>query len=285
MLKKVCDIMNKEVFTVTPWVSVGIAAEIMEQFRVSGLPVIEDGRLLGIITSRDIRRTHSNRLVADAMTHTPVAAVSPQSSLWQAKELLEQHQIERLLVVEDGSVIGMITETKLYAELGKHMDAMTELPRGEYLYQKAVDLLHKYQDIAIIFIDIDNFGEIDKAHGHVVGDHVLWQVGNILKQNIPVTDCLCRYGGDEFALVWPSDNAEARKLAYVLVDKIDQTVYSNDIRLSASAGVSGGRRAGKRPGEKTLSTVKDLVNMASLASSNAKRQKSRVMVADSVCFI
>lgn len=284
MVKSICDIMNKEVLTVSPWVSVATAVSIMNQFRVSGLPVLDNEHLIGIITSRNVRESHPNRLVADAMTRNPIV-VQPELSLWKARELLERHQIERLIVVEDDRVVGITTKTLVYTELGKYTDPMTELPRAEYLYQTAIDLLEGYQDIAIIFIDIDNFGKVDKQYGHVLGDHVLQQIGEILKENVPTTGCLCRYAGDEFAFILPATNTEARELARLLVEKIAQMVFIKGIRISASAGVSGGRRSNKRTYGEKKCTIIDLVNMASLASTKAKRQKCQVVVADSVHMV
>lgn len=283
--KTVSAIMNKEVRTVTPWISVATTVNIMKKFRIGGLPVLENGHLVGVITSRDIREAHPNRLVADAMTRDPIV-IHPQLSLWEAKKLLEQHQIERLIVVENDSVVGIVTETRIYTELGKHTDPMTGLPRAEYLYQKAVDLLQNNQEISLIFIDIDNFGEIDKKFGHVVGDQIIRQIGDILRENVPASGHLCRYAGDEFAFVWPATQSEAREQALLLVSKIAQATFAQDLRISASAGVAGGRRRNnKRPQGEESCTVNDLVNMASLASTRAKREKRRVVVAERLQLI
>jgi len=284
MLKTIGDIMNKEVPTVIPWASVATAVNIMKQFRVSGLPVVENGLLVGIITSLDVRESHHNRLVADAMTRDPIV-INPQFSLWKAKELLEEHRIERLIVVEDGKVVGIINETHIYGELGKYIDPLTGLPRAAYLYQKAIELLQNNQEITIIFIDIDKFGEIDKKFGHVVGDQVLWQIGDTLKKDVPTNSYLCRYAGDEFVLVWSATQIEARELAQSLVSKITQMVFVQGIKISVSAGIAGGRRHGKCSRGEESCTVNDLVNMASLASTKAKREKRPVVVVESLQLV
>jgi diguanylate cyclase (GGDEF)-like protein len=282
MLESVNDIMIKEVQTVTPWVSVLTVINIMRQLRISGLPVIDNGHLVGIITSRDVRESHPNRLVADTMTKDPIV-IAPKTSLWEAKKLIEQHQIKRLIVVENNKVVGIIDKTQIYAKIGKHIDSMTGLPRAEYLYLKAIELLKNNQEIAIIFIDIDDFGKIDKNFGHVVGDQILRQISQMLRNNVPTSGYLCRYAGDEFAFVWPATQSEARELANLLVEKIAQEVFYHGIHISASAGVAGGRRHNtKRFQGKESYTVNDLINMASLASTKAKREKRQVVVVESL---
>jgi len=284
MLKTVGEIMNKEVPTIIPWASVATATNIMKQFRVSGLPVVENGVLVGIVTSLDVRESHYNRLVVDAMTRDPIV-VHPQLSLWKAKELLEEHRIERLIVVEDGKVVGIINETHIYGELGKYIDSLTGLPRAAYLYQKAIELLQNNQEITVIFIDINKFGEIDKKFGHVVGDQVLRQIGDVLRKNVPTNSYLCRYAGDEFVFVWPATHIEARELTQSLVSKIAQMVFVQGIRISVSAGIAGGRRYGQSIRGEESCTVNDLINMASLASTKAKREKRPVVVVESLQLI
>lgn len=278
------NVMNRKVRTLTPWMSVNSVVSIMEQFRESGLPVVDDGRLVGIITSRDVRGTHPNRLVADAMTRDLIV-IHPKNSIWEAKEIIEQHQIKRIIVLECGNVVGIINQTQIYAELGKYIDPMTELPRAEYLYQKAIELLKNNQEISLIFIDIDNFGEIDKNFGHVVGDQILKQVADVLRLNLPDSGYLCRYAGDEFAIAWSAPQTKAKELAKLLVMKISKTSFTHSLQISASAGVAGGRRSIKRSQGGESLTVTDLINMASLASTRAKREKRQVVVVENMQLI
>lgn len=278
------NIMNRKVRTLTPWMSVNSVVSIMEQIRESGLPVVDNGSLVGIITSRDVRGTHPNRLVADAMTRDPIV-IHPKNSLWEAKEIMEQHQIKRIIVLECGNVVGIINQTQIYAELGKYIDPMTELPRAEYLYQKAIELLKNNQEISLIFIDIDNFGEIDKNFGHVVGDQILKQVADVLRLNVPDSGYLCRYAGDEFAIAWSAPQTKAKELAKLLVMKISKTNFTHSLQISASAGVAGGRRNIKRSQGGESLTVSDLINMASLASTRAKREKRQVVVVENMQLI
>lgn len=273
------DIMNKNLVTVDPSGSVARAIETMSQLRIGALPVVEEGRLVGIITSRDVRQSHPNRLVADAMTKR-VITVSPDCSVWEAREVMEQHGIERLVVVEGNRGVGIITRTELYAEIGKHVDPLTGLNRAEFLQHKAAELLQSGHEIAVLFIDLDSFGEIDKKFGHVVGDEILRQVGRIFKTTVQEgVDHLCRYAGDEFAVVTTRPLEEARKLSWRMLRALIDASWPQEIKVTASAGVAGGRRSQVRGDASNHCNVRDLINLASLASTEAKRKKCPVVVA------
>ncbi|MGB9826756.1 MAG: CBS domain-containing protein, partial [Desulfofundulus sp.] len=109
--------------TVSPLDSVRKAAELMNEFKIGCLLVIDGGRLAGIITSRDVRYSHPNRLVVDAMSKDLVT-VTPSCSIWDAAEMLERYGIERLVVAENGNLLGIVTKRQLYHELGKHVDSL-----------------------------------------------------------------------------------------------------------------------------------------------------------------
>ncbi|AFV11123.1 diguanylate cyclase [Thermacetogenium phaeum DSM 12270] len=276
------DIMTRSPLTIGPGESVERAAALMNQHRIGGLPVVEDGRLIGIITSRDVRTSHFNRLVADAMSKQ-VVVVSGECSLWEAKELLEQHGIERLPVVKDGRLVGIVTKSQLYAELGKRIDALTGLNRAEFLQWKASEFLQGGQEIAIIFLDLDDFGAIDKELGHVMGDRILQHAAQVLRSVMEDgIDYLCRYAGDEFAVVTLRPFEEAKKLALRMVTALIEENWPHGLKVTGSAGIAGGRRSCSRPEGDEACTVSDLINMASLASARAKKEKKAVIVAGRV---
>ncbi|MCR4419099.1 MAG: CBS domain-containing protein [Clostridia bacterium] len=284
MSASVADIMCREVITVGPLESVARAEGLMRAHRIGGLPVLEDGRLVGIITSRDVRASHPNRLVTDAMTRNPVV-VSPQLSLWEAKEVLEKNRIERLPVVEGGRLVGIVTKAALYAELGKYWDALTGLSKSEYLLERARCFLLQGREIAVLFFDLDDFGRVNKLYGHAVGDEVIRQTGGLLQALMPPEAGLCRYGGDEFAAVLGATLDQARELGLRAVARVEEAEWPLGIRISLSVGIVGGRRAAARPDGNWRFGVKELLNLASLACTRAKRQKSRIAVADTLQLV
>lgn len=137
----VSDVMTPQVLSVTPEASVATAAQLMLQKRISGLPVIDDhGNLAGIVTEGDfLRRAEtgtgrrrprwieffmgpgrladeyvrlSGRKVGDVMTHE-VQTVPPDAPLEQAIRLMERRNIKRVLVVDGGKVVGIVTRANL----------------------------------------------------------------------------------------------------------------------------------------------------------------------------
>jgi CBS domain-containing protein len=122
------DKMHGEVVTITPDQSLRTARERMRQHGVRRLPVVEHGRLVGIITDRDVRQAWASPAtslsvhellyllervtVAEVMTWKTVT-VTPDTPLVEAARLLHDHKVGGLPVVEGGAVVGMITGTDL----------------------------------------------------------------------------------------------------------------------------------------------------------------------------
>lgn len=283
MIPTVGEVMTGAPVTVEADASVARAAALMERARVGGLPVVAEGRLVGIITSRDVRRAHPNRLVADAMSRE-VVGVSRDASLWEARELMDRRGIERLVVVDGTATpVGVVTKAALLAELGKHVDALTGLPTGTHLRCQAVRLLEQGREVAVVFLDLDNFGAIDKELGHARGDEVLRTAARVLRAALEdEEELLARYGGDEFAVLTCRPREEARLLAERLLRALAEAEWPYGVRVTASAGVAGGRRGGRREPGTAAETAANLVNMASLASTAAKRAGAGVLVADQV---
>ncbi|MFZ5873419.1 MAG: CBS domain-containing protein [Bacillota bacterium] len=280
---RVQDIISQSLVTVSSERFVGQAVELMHRMKIGGLPVVDDGALVGIVTSRDVRGAHPNRLVADVMT-ADVVTVPAHSSLWEAKELLERHGIERLVVTEGGSPVGVVTKSRLYAEIGKHVDGLTGLERAGFLQRKAAELLKEDQEIAIIFLDLDDFGVIDKEYGHVFGDEILMLVAQTLKELLAEDGegALCRYAGDEFAVVTTAPLEAAKALALRMVAALETKDWPRGVKVTGSAGVAGGRRQPGRQTGNEIHTASDLINLASLASTAAKKDKKPVVVAEKV---
>jgi acetoin utilization protein AcuB len=122
------DRMRRPVITIAPDHSLRMARERMHKHGIRRLPVVQDGRLVGIVTDRDVRQawaspatslsTHELLYLLDRVTvrevMTPqVLTVTPETPLVEAARLLHQHKIGGLPVVDGCSVVGIITEMDL----------------------------------------------------------------------------------------------------------------------------------------------------------------------------
>lgn len=91
--------------------------------------------------------------------------------------------------------------------------------------------------LSLAFIDIDNFLNINETYGHAGGDEVLQAVAAILRECAGEEAAVCRYGGDEFALLFPSTE---REQAFLLVEKMRSMAAEREITLSGAAGKVAG---------------------------------------------
>lgn len=156
--------------TISPNNTVQDALDLMSDFRVSGLPVVEDGRLVGILTNRDVRFIEDGHAVrvADVMTSKNLVTVPMGTSLEEAKQHLHEHRIEKLLVVdEDGLLRGLIT-MKDIDKVQKYPNACKDaagrlrvgaaIGIGKDCESRAEQLLEAGVDVLVL----------DSAHGHSV---------------------------------------------------------------------------------------------------------------------
>ncbi|MCP4658421.1 MAG: IMP dehydrogenase [bacterium] len=97
--------------TMRPQQKIHEALGVMARYKISGVPVTdEEGRLVGLLTNRDLRfETDLERPISDLMTRENLVTVPPGTTLEEAKTLLHRHRIEKLPVVEDGNLTGLIT--------------------------------------------------------------------------------------------------------------------------------------------------------------------------------
>ena len=156
--------------TISPNNTVQEALDLMSDFRVSGLPVVADGRLVGILTNRDVRFIEDGHAVrvADVMTSQKLVTVPMGTSLEEAKQHLHEHRIEKLLVVdEEGHLRGLIT-MKDIDKVQKYPNACKDtagrlrvgaaIGIGKDCEARAEQLLEAGADVLVL----------DSAHGHSV---------------------------------------------------------------------------------------------------------------------
>ncbi len=146
------------------------ALEIMSNFRISGVPIVDKGKLVGILTNRDIRfETNHNLPISKRMTSKGLVTVKKGTTLNQAKSVLQKHRIEKLLVVnDDGSLCGLIT-VKDILKKEDYPNASTD-KHGRLLVAAAIGVGEETLDRASALIDANvDALVIDTAHGHSKG--------------------------------------------------------------------------------------------------------------------
>ncbi|MGH2403842.1 MAG: CBS domain-containing protein [bacterium] len=276
-MKTVEQVMVTGVPTVSVGKTVSDAIALMLEHDVSLLPVINGDRLVGLITMRDLLRALPYRPVVDVMQKGLVTA-SRSMPITGVYALMEELQIGQLPVVEQGQIVGLITREAILRELGLPIDPLTELPWSAALRERAVRYLKEGHEIAVIFLDLDNFGAVNKRHGHVIGDRYIKAVADALLATLdPAKELLCRYAGDEFAILTTRRREEAEELSRAAVETIEAVRPEgapDDFMLSASTGIAGGKRTTEREDVHFEATVDDLITIASKQTTQVKLAKT-----------
>jgi IMP dehydrogenase len=150
--------------------SVAEVQEIMAHYKISGLPVLDQGKLVGIVTNRDLRFVSDSDLrVSDVMTSKNLVTAKVGIDLEHSKALLHEHRIEKLLVVDDeGKLKGLITIKDLEKIKKYPLSAKDEF--GRLLVGAAIGVSDQVEDHAerLIRAGVD-LVVLDSAHGHSAG--------------------------------------------------------------------------------------------------------------------
>jgi diguanylate cyclase (GGDEF)-like protein len=133
------------------------------------------------------------------------------------------------------------------AERLSQTDDLTKLHNARYLRQFLLNEIRRARrygsSVAALFLDLDDFKQVNDAHGHLAGSHVLMEIAAVVLSSIRDTDAVARYGGDEFVIVLPDTEIE---LAGTVAERIREKVASHffhagrnlKLTLTASFGVA-----------------------------------------------
>jgi IMP dehydrogenase len=178
--------------TLSPANRIYEALDLMKNYRISGVPITEDGskegRLVGILTNRDLRfETKLDRPIEEVMTKAPLFTVAVGTTLDEAREILHRHKVEKLLVVDkDYRLKGLITVKDIQKGIkypNACKDALGRLRCGAAIgvsrdsFERAAALVAAGVDVLVI----------DTAHGHSQG--VIDMVGRV-RREFPNTDLI-----------------------------------------------------------------------------------------------
>src|SRR5579862_7252458 len=174
--------------TMSPEAKVSDALEVMRQYKISGVPITKKGKLVGILTNRDLRfETRFDIPIDKVMTKENLITVPVGTTLEEAEAILHQHRVEKLLVVDDQyNLKGLITVKDIQKKL-KYPSAAKD-PQGRLRVGAAVgsgaDFLERAQELVARKVDVL---VVDSAHGH--SERVMEAVRTI-KRQFPEVDLI-----------------------------------------------------------------------------------------------
>ncbi len=151
--------------TLPPDASTETARRLMNQHNVSGFPIVEKGgKLVGILTRRDMKFLSEDTVIEDVMTRENLVTAAPQTSLDAAEKILNRHKVEKLLLVDGGGKLaGLITMRDI--EKLRQFPRSCKDGRGRLRVGGAVGLLEFERAEALVAKEADVL-VIDTSHGH-----------------------------------------------------------------------------------------------------------------------
>jgi len=174
--------------TMSPDAKVSEALEVMRKYKISGVPITENGKLVGILTNRDLRfETRFEIPISEVMTKENLITVPVGTTLEDAEKILHEHRVEKLLVVDDRyNLKGLITVKDIQKKL-KYPNAAKD-SHGRLRVGAAIgatgDFLERAQELVKAKVDVL---AIDSAHGH--SSRVLEAI-KVIKAKLPGVDLI-----------------------------------------------------------------------------------------------
>ena len=312
-VKKFESGMISDPITVAPDQKISEAQQIMTKYGISGLPVTKNGRLVGILTNRDLRFERKlDRAVSEVMTKDKLVTVKPGVDLDEAKEILHHHRIEKLLVVDDNFELkGLITVKDIEKKIqypNACKDGRGRLRVGaavgvgpdweervESLVRAGVDLVavdtahgHSKNVLNVVKRVRRRYPDLDLAAGNVATDEgtsALIQAGaNVVKVGVgPGSICTTRVvsgvGVPQITAIGSCAKAAARQNIPIIAD--GGIKFSGDITKALAAGADsvmiGSLFAGteESPGETILYQGRTYKVYRGMGSLGAMGQGSR----------
>jgi len=153
--------------TIEPERKISEALELMARYRISGVPVTTHGKLVGILTNRDLRfETRYDLPISEVMTKENLITVPVGTTLEDARNILHKHRVEKLLVVDDNFALkGLITVKDIQKKLkypNAAKDSQGRLRVGAAIGSSS-DFLERAQELVRMKVDVI---AVDSAHGH-----------------------------------------------------------------------------------------------------------------------
>ena len=157
-------------FFLSPDHLVSDAQELMARYRISGVPITENGKLVGILTNRDLRfETDFTRKISEVMTSKNLVTAPVGTTLEQARDILAKHRIEKLPLVDENYMLRGLITIKDIQKAQQYPNSAKD-GQGRLLCAAAVGVTRDMMDrvAALVEAKVDAIG-LDTAHGHSAG--------------------------------------------------------------------------------------------------------------------
>jgi len=226
-------------------------ADILEKLRLDSkvrtfacIPLLSENKIVGILGVENLPHIYLER----------VSILAMQFAL-EMKKVLLYETVEQLAIT----------------------DGLTGLYVRRYFLERLDEELNRSRryglKFAFLMLDIDNFKNCNDTYGHLVGDVVLREVAQIMRQSVREIDLIARYGGEEFSLVLPETEAEGAKLAAERIrKKVEENIfkaYDEKLKITVSIGLS--------IYPEDSESAKDLIEKADEALYAAKRSGKNIV--------
>jgi IMP dehydrogenase len=250
--------------TISPEQPIAAALDMMRRFKISGVPVTKERKLVGILTNRDLRFVSRTDLpIGDVMTSKNLITVPVGTTLEQAEEILHQHRVEKLLVVNDDYELkGLITVKDIQKKL-KYPNACKD-EQGRLRVAGAIGATGDYMERASALVEARADAlAIDSAHGH--SSRVLEAVRDVKKAFPYVTLLAGNVATYDGALALIDAGADAIKVG-IGPGSICTTRMVTGAGMPQITAISEASRAAKYSGDvtKAIAAGADVVMMGSL---------------------
>ena len=260
------------------WVSPGhlvsTARIVLDGHQLRALGVLEDGELVGMVTHEALAGAADFSEIRACMM-PPKLVLDAATSIRKAADMFVRENVDVAPVISEDRYLGIVTANMLLRELGQSWDPLTSLSWSDRLREWGIEHLKRGDEITILFVDLDEFGQYNKRFGHLVGDRILQRVAQMLAEAIDHDrDVLVRYGGDEFAIGTVRDRSDADALSAMLKRRVHEIFIDEaEEGVDFTIGIHGGKRGKERENVHYAATLDNLINLASKDCMAQKRAK------------
>lgn len=232
-------------------ITIGLGKGVAGMVAQSGQPIfIEDAtndpRVFRVVDHRTGFSTQSI-VCLPLTTHSRIFGVIEIVNI-KDMQRFRQEYLPLLEILADYAAIA-IENSQYFAKIKKltYTDEYTGLPNARYMHEHLERLIRKSENskekLAVVFMDMDNFKAVVDTYGHLAGSKVLFEVGQVIRANLPNEHLLCKYGGDEFVIIYIDiDLPKAVSYTEYILSAIRASSFllteNHPVKLTASFGIA-----------------------------------------------